>query len=235
MFCRSYVPYVAENKMSQRNNTTVMNVEYAGCCYATTIKDAHHCVERAMHHNCAVCFEFLFESTKKITVLPCGHTIHLECVKEMELHRSNDDLSFSLRLPDILALSALSPSVICRTCGESLMKRCGYYVTIMGNVLKCDFTLSRTNAWSATLTILDKFKEAHARLSFRVGEIKQRMEVVDTFIDKSLHYVIEQDYNSREEEDEVDAGDYSTWVQLVVVDFVQNELGSKSVGLEMIG
>ncbi|KAH6818878.1 CHY-type/CTCHY-type/RING-type Zinc finger protein [Perilla frutescens var. frutescens] len=58
-----------------------------GCCYASSLKDAHRCVERAMHHNCAVCFEFLFDSMKNITVLPCGHTIHLECVREMELHR----------------------------------------------------------------------------------------------------------------------------------------------------
>nr|POF10968.1 e3 ubiquitin-protein ligase miel1 [Quercus suber] len=39
-----------------------------------------------MHHNCPVCFEFLFDTTKDITVLRCGHTIHLECVKEMEHH-----------------------------------------------------------------------------------------------------------------------------------------------------
>lgn len=57
-----------------------------GCCYSKTMKDAHRCVERAMHHDCPVCFEFLFDSMKDITILPCGHTIHLECVKEMELH-----------------------------------------------------------------------------------------------------------------------------------------------------
>ncbi|KAG6383793.1 hypothetical protein SASPL_119496 [Salvia splendens] len=57
-----------------------------GCCYASSIKDTHRCVERAMHHNCAVCFEYLFDSTKNITVLPCGHTIHFECVREMKLH-----------------------------------------------------------------------------------------------------------------------------------------------------
>ncbi|KAK4440683.1 E3 ubiquitin-protein ligase RZFP34 [Sesamum alatum] len=58
-----------------------------GCCYSNLIKDAHRCVERAMHHNCAVCFEFLFDSTRNIAVLSCGHTIHMECVKEMERHR----------------------------------------------------------------------------------------------------------------------------------------------------
>ncbi|URE29034.1 RING finger and CHY zinc finger domain-containing protein [Musa troglodytarum] len=29
---------------------------------------------------------YLFDSTKDISVLPCGHTIHLECLKEMRLH-----------------------------------------------------------------------------------------------------------------------------------------------------
>ncbi|GMG98778.1 hypothetical protein Nepgr_000618 [Nepenthes gracilis] len=57
-----------------------------GCCYAKSMKGAHHCVEKAMHHNCPVCFEYLFDTMKDITVLRCGHTIHLECAKDMELH-----------------------------------------------------------------------------------------------------------------------------------------------------
>lgn len=78
-----------------------------------------------MHHNCAVCFEvasyalarfslnskklhfldwysltcflvqFLFDSMKNITVLQCGHTIHLACVQEMELHRRSANPCFS--------------------------------------------------------------------------------------------------------------------------------------------
>uniref|UniRef100_A0A2P2KUI9 Zinc finger family protein n=1 Tax=Rhizophora mucronata TaxID=61149 RepID=A0A2P2KUI9_RHIMU len=57
-----------------------------GCCYSKSMKDAHHCVEGAMHHDCPVCFEFLFDTMKDITALPCGHTIHLECVNEMQRH-----------------------------------------------------------------------------------------------------------------------------------------------------
>ncbi|KAG5238030.1 hypothetical protein OIU76_014539 [Salix suchowensis] len=57
-----------------------------GCCYSMLMKDAHRCIERAMHHNCPVCFEFLFDTMRDITVLPCGHTIHLECLREMEQH-----------------------------------------------------------------------------------------------------------------------------------------------------
>lgn len=55
------------------------------CCYSNLLKESHLCIEKAMHHNCPVCFEYLFDTTKDITVLPCGHTIHLECVKEMEI------------------------------------------------------------------------------------------------------------------------------------------------------
>ncbi|KAF5947844.1 hypothetical protein HYC85_013801 [Camellia sinensis] len=54
--------------------------------YSRLMKDSHICIEKAMHHNCPVCFEYLFETTKDIKVLPCGHTIHSQCVKEMEQH-----------------------------------------------------------------------------------------------------------------------------------------------------
>ncbi|CAJ2654523.1 unnamed protein product [Trifolium pratense] len=57
-----------------------------GCCYSKEIKEGHHCVERAMHHNCPICFEYLFDTLRETSVLPCGHTIHFECVKEMEKH-----------------------------------------------------------------------------------------------------------------------------------------------------
>ncbi|WOL09904.1 E3 ubiquitin-protein ligase [Canna indica] len=57
-----------------------------GCCYSNSLMDSHQCVERAMHHNCPVCFEYLFDSTKDISVMPCGHTIHLECLQQMRLH-----------------------------------------------------------------------------------------------------------------------------------------------------
>ncbi|KAI3474610.1 hypothetical protein Pfo_029779 [Paulownia fortunei] len=56
------------------------------CCYSNLLKDSHICIERAMHHNCPVCFEYLFDTPRETTVLPCGHTIHLNCVKEMERH-----------------------------------------------------------------------------------------------------------------------------------------------------
>ncbi|XP_057524079.1 probable E3 ubiquitin-protein ligase RZFP34 isoform X2 [Amaranthus tricolor] len=57
-----------------------------GCCYSMVLKNSHPCIEGAMHHDCPVCFEYLFESRNDVTVLPCGHTIHEKCLKEMQEH-----------------------------------------------------------------------------------------------------------------------------------------------------
>ncbi|XP_013614228.1 PREDICTED: uncharacterized protein LOC106320414 isoform X3 [Brassica oleracea var. oleracea] len=112
MFLRSYARFVGQNKTSSktappvvyvwgstsaqnanfstmifpRSNITAMTVGYAGCCYSKVLEDKHRCLEGALHHNCPVCFEYLFDSTKDITVLRCGHAVHLECTKDMELH-----------------------------------------------------------------------------------------------------------------------------------------------------
>jgi hypothetical protein len=34
------------------------------------IKEGHNYVERAMHHNCPICFEYLFDTLREISVLP---------------------------------------------------------------------------------------------------------------------------------------------------------------------
>ncbi|CAI0444520.1 unnamed protein product [Linum tenue] len=57
-----------------------------GSCYPISIKKSHTCVEGSMRHDCPVCFEYLFESRRVTTVLPCGHTIHQGCLSEMLQH-----------------------------------------------------------------------------------------------------------------------------------------------------
>ncbi|XP_040946341.1 uncharacterized protein [Gossypium hirsutum] len=57
-----------------------------GCCYSNLMREVHRCIEKAMHHDCPICFEFLFDTMKDVTVLPCGHTMHLGCLREMEEH-----------------------------------------------------------------------------------------------------------------------------------------------------
>ncbi|XP_074556930.1 acetyl-coenzyme A synthetase, chloroplastic/glyoxysomal-like [Curcuma longa] len=49
-------------------------------------QNSHPCVKGAMHHDCPVCFEYLFESRNDVSVLMCGHTIHMQCLKEMQQH-----------------------------------------------------------------------------------------------------------------------------------------------------
>uniref|UniRef100_A0A7I4ARJ9 CHY-type domain-containing protein n=1 Tax=Physcomitrium patens TaxID=3218 RepID=A0A7I4ARJ9_PHYPA len=57
-----------------------------GCCYSVELRERHTCVEKSMHQDCAICMEYLFDSLMDITVLPCGHTLHLECLQEMYKH-----------------------------------------------------------------------------------------------------------------------------------------------------
>ncbi|KAJ9558866.1 hypothetical protein OSB04_013480 [Centaurea solstitialis] len=68
------------------DNDVSLKITFPRCCYSKEIKDTHVCVERAMHHDCPVCSEFLFDTLKDLTMLPCGHTMHLDCLKEMERH-----------------------------------------------------------------------------------------------------------------------------------------------------
>ncbi|GFH12102.1 uncharacterized protein HaLaN_07730, partial [Haematococcus lacustris] len=58
------------------------------CCYAMLLRSTHRCIENSMHHNCPVCFEYLFDSVKPISVMPCGHTIHQDCLRSLADHRS---------------------------------------------------------------------------------------------------------------------------------------------------
>mmetsp|Transcript_14381 Transcript_14381/g.31095 ORF Transcript_14381/g.31095 Transcript_14381/m.31095 type:complete len:324 (+) Transcript_14381:118-1089(+) len=58
------------------------------CCYQVQLQDSHVCIENSMHHNCPVCFEYLFDSIKPINVMPCGHTIHRDCLQLMADHQT---------------------------------------------------------------------------------------------------------------------------------------------------
>ncbi|OIT01388.1 PREDICTED: E3 ubiquitin-protein ligase MIEL1-like [Nicotiana attenuata] len=107
-----------------------------GCCYSNLMKESHICIERAMHHNCPVCFEYIFDTTKNITVLPCGHTMHLECVMQMERHfqyscpvcsRSYCDMSRAWEKLDEEVASTPMPEmyqnkmvwILCNDCAET--------------------------------------------------------------------------------------------------------------------
>mmetsp|Transcript_109242 Transcript_109242/g.319791 ORF Transcript_109242/g.319791 Transcript_109242/m.319791 type:complete len:270 (-) Transcript_109242:163-972(-) len=56
-----------------------------GSCYPNEIKNSHTCVENAMHQNCPVCLQDLFQSTTQVTILQCGHTIHQDCLRELQM------------------------------------------------------------------------------------------------------------------------------------------------------
>lgn len=44
------------------------------------------CYSEVPNHNTHGDLQFLFESRNDVTVMPCGHTIHKHCLKEMRDH-----------------------------------------------------------------------------------------------------------------------------------------------------
>nr|XP_043635821.1 E3 ubiquitin-protein ligase MIEL1-like isoform X2 [Erigeron canadensis] len=54
-----------------------------GSCYDIKLLDNHACVENSMKHHCPICYEFLFDSIKSVSIMKCGHTMHVECADEM--------------------------------------------------------------------------------------------------------------------------------------------------------
>ncbi|KAL7260835.1 hypothetical protein ACSBR1_006492 [Camellia fascicularis] len=88
---RSYVLFVTLKKRFSNFVLTVVcvwevtSVRLASCLTMTRPRNniIAMIVEGAMHHDCPVCFEYLFESRNDVTVMSCGHTIHKICLKEM--------------------------------------------------------------------------------------------------------------------------------------------------------
>ncbi|KAL4565079.1 hypothetical protein LXL04_029162 [Taraxacum kok-saghyz] len=54
-----------------------------GCCFRNDMRGSHMCVENSMKIECSGCHEYLFESSKDITLMYCGHTIHVDCYSTM--------------------------------------------------------------------------------------------------------------------------------------------------------
>ena len=87
------------------------------------MQNNHVCVENSMRQNCPVCFEYLFDSVRPTAVLPCGHTIHSDCLREMERNRSvapRTELQGVLRdkncLAEVLAMLSVVSCVHCSSC-----------------------------------------------------------------------------------------------------------------------
>ncbi|KAJ7200084.1 hypothetical protein O6H91_06G099300 [Diphasiastrum complanatum] len=110
--------------------------EKCGCCYSIQLQKRHFCVENAMHHNCPVCFNYLFDSVDQIAVMPCGHTIHAFCLTDMYRHsqyscpmcsKSVCDMSSMWDTLDREVAATPMPDIyrdkmvwiLCNDCGES--------------------------------------------------------------------------------------------------------------------
>lgn len=49
-------------------------------CYPLSLKGKHKCLTKAMHSDCPICLDSVFDSTRSAVVLEnCGHTLHTDC------------------------------------------------------------------------------------------------------------------------------------------------------------
>lgn len=107
-----------------------------GSCYSKSLQDGHPCVENAMHQNCPICIEYLFDSVMDIAVLPCGHTMHQACLRQMNRHsqfccpicsKSTQDMSmYWERLDEEVFLTPMPEEyrhkkvwILCNDCGTT--------------------------------------------------------------------------------------------------------------------
>ena len=50
-------------------------------CLHIDLKGRHPCLERTSHSDCPICNELLFTSIRPLTLMKCGHAIHLDCLE----------------------------------------------------------------------------------------------------------------------------------------------------------
>lgn len=57
-----------------------------GICIDRSAYSQHHCKPDLYHSDCPVCQEYLFSSRRASHEMPCGHTIHWDCFRELAQH-----------------------------------------------------------------------------------------------------------------------------------------------------
>ena len=57
----------------------VFHCDKCNICLSITLKDNHNCRKELFRNDCCICLEDLFTSREGALVLPCYHTIHIEC------------------------------------------------------------------------------------------------------------------------------------------------------------
>ncbi|KAL5547204.1 hypothetical protein UlMin_006891 [Ulmus minor] len=82
------------------------------CCYSILLKNSHPCVEGVMHHDCPVCFEFLFESRNNVTIMPCRQTIHTNLWEKFDMEIA------STPMPEPYQNKLVW--ILCNDCGNTL-------------------------------------------------------------------------------------------------------------------
>ncbi|KAL6785870.1 hypothetical protein ACKKBG_A00510 [Auxenochlorella protothecoides x Auxenochlorella symbiontica] len=185
-----------------------------GSCYSTKLRGRHVCVERAMHQNCPVCFEYLFESVQPTAVLPCGHTIHSSCLKELErsdsvsvcaccpiCKRSLQDNSATWRYLDSMAASHPLPEEYVGWQAEIFCNDCLSTCTVQYNLvgLKCGGCGSYNTRRLALVPAVTRRSGGQNQQEDSQGSMSQSngTEIVRRSRDQAMH--LEERWSSEED------------------------------------
>jgi len=56
-------------------------------CYQTDYYQAHVCSKNKLETTCPICWEYMFDSRRQVSFMPCGHPIHEDCLDTMIVER----------------------------------------------------------------------------------------------------------------------------------------------------
>ncbi|TNV76650.1 hypothetical protein FGO68_gene5314 [Halteria grandinella] len=65
-----------------------------GACISRVAFDTHKCQENTLHSSCPICMNDQFNSIEQSIFLPCGHSMHKECFKDLSKHKYQCPLCF---------------------------------------------------------------------------------------------------------------------------------------------
>jgi len=61
--------------------------ETCNVCYQTDYYQQHVCSKNKLETTCPICWEYMFDSRRQISFMPCGHPIHEDCLDVMIMDR----------------------------------------------------------------------------------------------------------------------------------------------------
>lgn len=57
----------------------VFHCKQCGICMSISLEGDHKCIVQSTHSDCPICLEYMFDSTRPVVFMSCGHPLHSDC------------------------------------------------------------------------------------------------------------------------------------------------------------